>query len=58
MSDPPVPVAARGTPEAGLSGLLLWGRGRSLRQMIFSIAGVALLGLLLIGGAACGIIGR
>jgi hypothetical protein len=40
----------------GISGLLLWGRGRSLRQMIFSIAGAALLGLLLIGGAACGII--
>jgi hypothetical protein len=36
----------------GISGLLLWSRGRSLRQMIFSIVGVALLVLLVIGGSA------
>jgi hypothetical protein len=36
----------------GISGLLLWARGRSVRQMIFSALGVALLALLLIGGAA------
>jgi hypothetical protein len=36
----------------GISGLVLWSRGRSLRQMIFSIVGVALLVLLVIGGSA------
>jgi hypothetical protein len=36
----------------GISGLVLWSRGRSLRQMIFSIVGVALLVLLAIGGSA------
>jgi len=36
----------------GISGLILWSRGRSLRQMIFSIVGVALLVLLVIGGSA------
>jgi hypothetical protein len=36
----------------GLSGLLLWARGRSPRQMIFSIVGAAVLVLLLIGGSA------
>jgi hypothetical protein len=36
----------------GISGLLLWSRGRSLRQMLFSIVGVALLVLLVIGGSA------
>ncbi len=36
----------------GISGLLLWARGRSARQMAFSIVGVAVLTLLLIGGAA------
>jgi hypothetical protein len=36
----------------GISGLLLWARGRSVRQMAFSIVGVAVLALLLIGGTA------
>ena len=36
----------------GISGLVLWSRGRSLRQMIFSIVGVALVVLLVIGGSA------
>jgi hypothetical protein len=36
----------------GISGLVLWSRGRSLRQMIFSVVGVALLVLLVIGGSA------
>jgi hypothetical protein len=36
----------------GISGLVLWSRGRSLRQMTFSIVGVALLVLLVIGGSA------
>jgi hypothetical protein len=36
----------------GISGLMLWSRGRSLRQMIFSIVGVALVVLLAIGGSA------
>jgi hypothetical protein len=36
----------------GISGLVLWSRGRSLRQMIFSIVGVALLVVLVIGGSA------
>jgi hypothetical protein len=36
----------------GISGLVLWSRGRRLRQMIFSIVGVALLVLLVIGGSA------
>jgi hypothetical protein len=36
----------------GISGLILWSRGRSLRQMIFSIVGVALVVLLAIGGSA------
>ncbi len=36
----------------GISGLILWSRGRSLRQMIFSIVGVALVVLLVIGGSA------
>jgi hypothetical protein len=36
----------------GLSGLLLWARGRSPRQVIFSIVGAAVLTILLIGGSA------
>jgi hypothetical protein len=36
----------------GISGLILWSRGRSLRQMIFSIVAVALVVLLAIGGSA------
>jgi hypothetical protein len=36
----------------GISGLVMWSRGRSLRQMILSIVGVALLVLLVIGGSA------
>ena len=36
----------------GISGLLLWGRGRSVRQMIFSAVGAALIVVLLVGGAA------
>jgi hypothetical protein len=36
----------------GISGLVLWSRGRTLRQMIFSIVGVALVVLLAIGGSA------
>jgi len=36
----------------GITGLVLWARGRSVRQMIFSIVGVALVVLLAIGGSA------
>jgi uncharacterized protein len=36
----------------GISGLILWSRGRSLRQMIFSSVAVALAVLLVIGGSA------
>jgi uncharacterized protein len=36
----------------GITGLVLWSRGRTLRQMIFSIVGVALVVLLAIGGSA------
>ena len=36
----------------GVSGILLWARGRSAKQMVFSVMGVALAVLLLIGGAA------
>jgi len=36
----------------GISGLVLWSRGRTWRQMVFSIVGVALLVLLVIGGSA------
>lgn len=36
----------------GISGLILWSRGRSARQLIFSIVGVALLVLLIVGGSA------
>jgi len=36
----------------GISGILLWARGRSVKQMVFSILGVAVAVLLLIGGAA------
>jgi hypothetical protein len=36
----------------GVSGLVLWSRGRNLRQVIFSIVGVALVVLLAVGGAA------
>jgi len=36
----------------GMTGLVPWSRGRSLRQMVFCIVGVALVVLLLIGGSA------
>lgn len=36
----------------GVSGLLLWARGRSARQLTFSVTGVAVLLLLVIGGVA------
>ena len=36
----------------GISGILLWARGRSAKQMAFSVVGAATLVLLLIGGAA------
>ena len=36
----------------GISGLIMWARGRSPRQMAFSIVGVALVVLLIIGGSA------
>ncbi len=36
----------------GISGLLLWARGRSIRQVAFSVVGVAVIALLLIGGSA------
>lgn len=36
----------------GISGLVMWGRGRSARQMSLSIVGVAVLVLLVIGGSA------
>ena len=35
-----------------ISGLLLWSRGRSAKQMIFSTVGVAVVIVLLIGGSA------
>jgi hypothetical protein len=36
----------------GITGLVLWSRGRSTRQMVFSIVGVAVVVLLVIGGSA------
>jgi hypothetical protein len=36
----------------GLSGLILWARGRNARQMVFSTAGAALVVALLIAAAA------
>jgi uncharacterized protein len=36
----------------GISGILLWARGRTPAQMTFSIVGVAVVVLLVIGGAA------
>ncbi len=36
----------------GISGLLLWARGRSARQIAFSVVGAAVIALLLIGGSA------
>jgi hypothetical protein len=36
----------------GISGLLMWARGRSTRDMIFSVVGVAALLLVVAGGAA------
>jgi hypothetical protein len=36
----------------GISGLLLWSRGRSWRQVVFSTIGVAVIALLVIGGMA------
>jgi hypothetical protein len=36
----------------GISGLVMWARGRSVRQMVFSIVGVAAVVLLVIGGSA------
>jgi hypothetical protein len=36
----------------GISGLLLWARGRSVRQMVLSTVGVAVIALLVFGGMA------
>jgi hypothetical protein len=36
----------------GITGLILWSRGRNLRQMAFSVVGVAVIVLLVIGGSA------
>ena len=36
----------------GISGLIMWARGRSVRQMVFSIVGAAAVVLLVIGGSA------
>jgi hypothetical protein len=36
----------------GITGLVLWSRGRNPRQLLFSIVGVALIVLLVIGGSA------
>jgi hypothetical protein len=36
----------------GISGIILWARGRTVAQMAFSIVGVAVLVLLAIGGSA------
>ena len=36
----------------GISGIIMWARGRSAKQMVFSILGAGVLVLLLIGGAA------
>ncbi len=36
----------------GISGLIMWSRGRSTRQMVFSIVGVAVVVLVVIGGSA------
>lgn len=36
----------------GISGLILWARGRNTRGMVFSIVGVAVIVLLVIGGSA------
>jgi hypothetical protein len=36
----------------GISGIVMWARGRSPRQMVFSIVGVAAVVLLVIGGSA------
>jgi hypothetical protein len=36
----------------GITGLLLWARGRSAKQMIFSAVGAAVLVVLVVGGMA------
>jgi uncharacterized protein len=36
----------------GITGLLLWSRGRSVKQMAFSAVGAAVLVVLIVGGAA------
>jgi hypothetical protein len=36
----------------GISGLLLWARGRGVRQVIFSVVGVAVAVIVIIGGSA------
>jgi hypothetical protein len=36
----------------GISGLIMWARGRSVRQMVFSIVAVAVVVLLVVGGSA------
>jgi len=36
----------------GISGIILWARGRTVAQMVFSIVGVAVVVLLAIGGSA------
>jgi uncharacterized protein len=42
---------AIGMVMLGISGIVMWGRGRSARQMAFSVFGVAVLVLLIVGGA-------
>lgn len=57
----PVPEEARASPEAlrqvglvalGLSGLIMWSRGRTPRQVVFSIVGAASLVTALIAASA------
>jgi hypothetical protein len=36
----------------GISGLLLWSRGRTKRQMVFSVVGTAVVIVVVIGGHA------
>lgn len=43
---------AVGMVALGLSGLIMWSRGRTLLQMAFSIVGVAVVVVALIGGSA------
>ncbi len=50
--DPTLRQFAIGLVALGLSGLVMWSRGRTARQMIFSIAGAALLVTGLIAASA------